>query len=258
MIVAWLLAGFWTARSPAKLHILLSGWAFTAGVFYMALFISLDPEMPPPAEGDNTLLVLIGMMLALAVIGFLCMLLAIHPRSIRSTDGKGYVRYIMSPAPKEGQTKVSVRRATSTDVETLIALMHDFYAESDYALDHQWADASFRELLASPAVGCVWLASSDAEPIGHAVLTVRYAMEHGGLSGYVDDLYVRPDFRRMGAGNALLNELFAECRRRGCKSSNVEVGEDNLPARGLYEKFGLLAAQDGRVLLSGVLPKTGD
>ncbi len=79
VIVAWLLAGFWTARSRGKLHILLSGWAFTAGVFYMALFISLDPEMPPLAEGDNTLLVLIGMMLALAVIGFLSTLLACKP-----------------------------------------------------------------------------------------------------------------------------------------------------------------------------------
>ena len=95
-IVAWLLAGFWTARSHGKLHILLSGWAFTAGVFYMALFISLDPEMPPPAESDGALLVLIGMMFALAVIGFLCTLPAIHPRSIPSTDGKDHVRYPLS------------------------------------------------------------------------------------------------------------------------------------------------------------------
>ena len=71
------------------------------------------------------------------------------------------------------------------------------------------------------------------------------------------DLYVKPDFRRMGAGNALLNELFAECHTRGCKFAHVEGGASNAPARALYAKFGLVPAQDGRVLLSGALPKKG-
>ena len=76
---------------------------------------------------------------------------------------------------------------------------------------------------------------------------------HGGLSGYVDDLYVKPEFRRMGAGDALLNELFAECLARGCKFVHVEVGGSNAPALALYARFGLLPAKDGRVLLSGPL-----
>jgi ribosomal protein S18 acetylase RimI-like enzyme len=82
-------------------------------------------------------------------------------------------------------------------------------------------------------------------------------MEHGGLSGYIDDLYVKPDFRRIGAGAALLDELFDDCRTRGCKAVHVEVAASNASARKLYENYGLLAAQDDRVLLSGAIPKTG-
>ena len=33
-------------------------------------------------------------------------------------------------------------------------------------------------------------------------------MEHGGLSGYVDDLFVRPSFRRRGVASGLLRESF--------------------------------------------------
>jgi ribosomal protein S18 acetylase RimI-like enzyme len=152
---------------------------------------------------------------------------------------------------------VSVRPAVSGDIPTLVALMFDFYAESEYALDRDWAQDSFHELLASPALGAVWLAHAGVEPIGHAVLTVRWTMEHGGLSGYIDDLYVRPDFRRMGAGTALLEELLEDCRRRSCQSAQVEVAAGNAPARALYRRFGLLEAQDDRVLLSGVISWAG-
>lgn len=81
-------------------------------------------------------------------------------------------------------------------------------------------------------------------------MSVRYTMEFAGLSGYVDDLYVKPEFRRRGVGRALLAALFAECRARGCKSMHVEVGEFNAPALSLYGKFKLGAAQDGRLLLT--------
>ena len=152
-----------------------------------------------------------------------------------------------------GGGNLSVRRAGPADVDTLVLLMHHFYAEANYPLDHSWAEASFLQLLSRPELGCVWLVHSGPLSVGHAVLTVRYTMEHGGLSGYVDDLYVKPEFRRMGAGDALLNELFAECLARGCKFVHVEVGGSNAPALALYARFGLLPAKDGRVLLSGPL-----
>jgi ribosomal protein S18 acetylase RimI-like enzyme len=150
-----------------------------------------------------------------------------------------------------GNVNLSVRSAEPADVADLVPLMHDFYAEANYPLDHSLAAASFLQLLSRPDLGCVWLVHSGPLPVGHAVLTVRYTMEHGGLSGYVDDLYVKPEFRRMGAGDALLSELFAQCQERGCKYVHVEVGATNEPALALYAKFGLVPAQDGRVFLSG-------
>src|SRR5512141_1646956 len=124
--------------------------------------------------------------------------------------------------------QLTVRRAATGDIDALVGLMHDFYAESGFGLDHAWAAGSFARLLADPALGCIWLALDGALPAGHAVLTWRYTMEHGGLSGYVDDLYVSPEFRRTGTATALLAQLFAECRVRGCKSVQVEAGESNV------------------------------
>ena len=135
--------------------------------------------------------------------------------------------------------------------------MYECYSESGFGLDHGWAESSFQSMLASPALGALWLARTGVESVGHAVLSVRYAMEFGGLIGYIDDLYVKAKYRGMGAGSALLTALYAECQSRSCKSVQVEVRDSNTPALALYSKFGLESADDGRILLAGALREAG-
>ena len=151
----------------------------------------------------------------------------------------------------------SIRPATLDDVPALVVLMAAFYAESDYPLDGEWASAAFSKLLSNPSLGCAWLASAGGNCVGHAVLTARYTMEHGASSGYVDDLYVEPEYRRKGVGFALLETVFRECRVRELASVCVEVGQSNRAALALYAKFGLVPVTDGRVLLSGPLRESG-
>lgn len=149
--------------------------------------------------------------------------------------------------------RVVVRRATPDMVDALVGLMQPFYSEAGFQLDLAWARASFLALLSRPELGCAWLAYRHGVPVGHAVLTVRYTMEHGALSGYVDDLFVQPEFRRQGVAWELLGELFKECGARDCKSVQVEVGQSNAAACGLYAGFGLVPHQDDRMLLSGAV-----
>jgi GNAT superfamily N-acetyltransferase len=129
------------------------------------------------------------------------------------------------------QSTIAVRRATQSDVATLVELMREFYAEANYPLDQEWAEAAFSSL--------------------------RYTMEHGALSGHIDDLFVKPEFRRRRIACALLSELCDECKRRGCKSIYVEVGDRNVAAIELYRRFGLEPFQDGRVLFHGGLQAAG-
>ena len=81
--VVWLLAGFYQTRSQAvsrqSIAVLASGWAFTAGVFYMALFISLDPEVAKYNIGaGGTILIAIGLMLLIAALGIVTSFLALR------------------------------------------------------------------------------------------------------------------------------------------------------------------------------------
>ncbi len=148
---------------------------------------------------------------------------------------------------------MKIRCATAADVEALADLLCEFYAESNYSLDRERAARSCATLIENPSYGTIWLITVGGAPAGHAVMTVRYAMEYGGLIAHVDDMYVRPAFRRLGAATAVLAELLEECKRRGCRSLQVEPGESNVAAVALYSRFGLKKGGDGRLLLSSEL-----
>jgi ribosomal protein S18 acetylase RimI-like enzyme len=144
-----------------------------------------------------------------------------------------------------------VRVADEDDIAALVELMADFYAESDYVLDPEAAVASFSRLQADPGLGQVWLVEDDGQPAGYIVLTVGFSMEYGGLRGFVDDLYVRPVFRRRGLATAALAELRRECVRREVRAVDVEAGPDNEAALEVYRRAGF--TDTGRLLLAAPL-----
>lgn len=121
----------------------------------------------------------------------------------------------------------------------------------------KWSTRAFAGLIDQPAHGAVWIIECEGAPAGHAVLSVRFTMEFGGLSGYIDDLFVRPQHRRKGAASAALNALLSECQSRGCRSVHVEVGAHNHAANALYRRFGLAPGDDDRQNAAGCIAVRG-
>jgi hypothetical protein len=79
--VVWLLAGVYATRGGRPSAWLTSAWAFTAGVFYLALFAWLEPIRADAAAlaRELPLLRTIAAMLAVAVVG--CGLAALAART---------------------------------------------------------------------------------------------------------------------------------------------------------------------------------
>jgi ribosomal protein S18 acetylase RimI-like enzyme len=132
----------------------------------------------------------------------------------------------------------SVKPATSADIEELVNLMTEFYRESGYRLNSELSSQALSKLIEDPKLGQVWLLQHNNQIAGYVVLTLVFSMEYGGLDAFVDDLFVRSKFRRLGLGRCGLDALLAECRRRGVRAVHIEVGRNNKPAKKLYTKFG--------------------
>lgn len=143
---------------------------------------------------------------------------------------------------------INIRRAVSADVPWLAEKMREFYKESAYSLDCEWALRSFTRLLSHPELGGILIAANDREAIGYVVFTQRFSMEFGGLDGFIDDLFVVLSHRRAGVGTALIEAVVAECNARRLLALHVEVDPNNQAANALYRRFGL--HDKGRRLLT--------
>jgi GNAT superfamily N-acetyltransferase len=131
-----------------------------------------------------------------------------------------------------------IRAALLSDVAMLATMMIEVYAEAGFPLSREPAERAFELLIRSPERGGVWLLECDATPAGFIVLTVMYAMEYGGLRGFVDDFYVRPQFRKRGLGGQALAIVKAHCLARSIRALFVQTGPDNAVAQRVYKRAG--------------------
>ena len=142
-----------------------------------------------------------------------------------------------------------MRKASLNDIPVLLGLMAGFYAEAGYALNQERAAGAFAAILADPRLGYVWIIESECEDVGHVVLTLKYAMEYGGLVACLDDLYVKPDCRNQGLSTSALADVRNFCESVGIRAMTVEVSPDNGPAQTVYRRVGFAEAP-GRQLLA--------
>jgi hypothetical protein len=84
LMVICLLYAFYATRNGENLHTLLAAWAFTLGVFYMDLFMNLDPQLSHPMKPGPVVMALIVLVLVLSLVGFFTALLAIKARQTHS------------------------------------------------------------------------------------------------------------------------------------------------------------------------------
>ena len=134
---------------------------------------------------------------------------------------------------------VSFERAESADLPTLMRFMQDFH-EFDHTtpFDNEPARNSMETIVANESVGRVWLIKIQDENIGYIVLTLHYRLESRGISGSIDELFIREESRGMGIGRLAMNFLKDTCRELGVVTIQLEVKNDNPEAAALYEKVG--------------------
>ena len=81
----------------------------------------------------------------------------------------------------------------------------------------------------------VLTAWAEGRVIGVAVLAYRLNISVGGPFASIEDLYVRPEARRQGVGQALLEKAAERCKIRGVSYVEVQTDEE---AAAFYSTMG--------------------
>lgn len=131
-----------------------------------------------------------------------------------------------------------MRQAGIEDVALLVKLMSEFYDEAGTPLEAARAAEAFATLLADARLGKAFLIQAQNEEVGYVVITFSYSMEFGGRTAFVDDLFIREQFRGRGLGTAALNKVREYCAEQSVRALHLETGRDNVAAHALYRRAG--------------------
>jgi ribosomal protein S18 acetylase RimI-like enzyme len=74
--------------------------------------------------------------------------------------------------------------------------------------------------------------------VGYAVLTLGHSIEYQGRDGFVDEIYVRPAWRRRGVARELLRALEEEAVAVGVRALHLEVERQKEAVQALYHHLG--------------------
>ncbi|HZA10078.1 GNAT family N-acetyltransferase [Mycobacterium sp.] len=88
------------------------------------------------------------------------------------------------------------------------------------------------------------VAEVDGEIAAGALWFLNFSTWDGVAGIYLEDLYVRPKFRRRGLARALLSELARECVDNGYSRVTWAVLDWNVDAIAFYESVGALPQSD--------------
>jgi GNAT superfamily N-acetyltransferase len=89
-----------------------------------------------------------------------------------------------------------------------------------------------------------YLAFVDGVPAAYALILETYSSFLALPTLYLEDIFVRTEFRGRGAGAALFLEIVAEADRRGCGRMEWVVLDWNRLAQDFYARFGAAHLQD--------------
>jgi ribosomal protein S18 acetylase RimI-like enzyme len=139
--------------------------------------------------------------------------------------------------------EIQVRQATAEDAAAIARLLHDFNLEFEEPTpDVETLSAKVRKLLEA---GEITVLLAGEGPDGLAVLRFRPALWSEGLETYLQELYVVPSLRGNGIGRELLQRAIDLARERGADGIDLNTGETDTAARGLYESMGFTNREGG-------------
>lgn len=134
---------------------------------------------------------------------------------------------------------LSIRRATAQDIPVILEFIREL-ANYERLLEQAVATPEDlrRDGFSQEPKFYVEIAEWNGEPAGFALWFYNYSTFQGKPGIYLEDLFVRPHFRKKGIGKALLVHLAKLAVDQGCGRYQWQVLDWNAPSIEFYESLG--------------------
>ena len=140
---------------------------------------------------------------------------------------------------------INIRSAMPSDTRVIYALIRELAVYENLlnvvdATERMIGDALFGQ---TPRAFCE-LAEWDGEVVGFSLWFYNFSTFRGRHGIYLEDLFVRPDFRGKGLGKALIVSLARRCVAENLARFEWSVLDWNAPSIAFYKALGATMLDD--------------
>lgn len=140
-------------------------------------------------------------------------------------------QYSVSPLGSGG---ITIRKGDTEDYEQILGLIKAF---SHFQKTPEKVFITLEEMLQNKDLFQCFVASVENEIVAFASFFFAY-YSWSGKAIYLDDLYVKDEYRQLNIGTGLLNTVMEYAREQQCKSVRWLVSRWNENAINFYKKMG--------------------
>lgn len=131
------------------------------------------------------------------------------------------------------------RKANQNDKEFLFEMFDEFYASDAvlHPIDRSYYQNTFDELIRSDRYLEVYIIETDGQRVGYAMLSKSYSPEAGGKIIWIEEIYIKKEYRSLGLGSEFI--AFLENKyKNSVKRLRLEAEPGNDRAIKLYLSLG--------------------
>ena len=143
---------------------------------------------------------------------------------------------------------MKIVRALPQDCDVILELIKDLaeYEKAPHEVKATVKDLEATLFSSQPSAFCD-LVKVDGETVGFAIWFLNYSTWQGKYGIYLEDLFIKPEFRGAGYGKALLKHLAKLCIENGYGRLQWWVLDWNKPAIDFYLSLGAKAMDEWTV-----------
>ncbi len=133
---------------------------------------------------------------------------------------------------------IDCRTVTTEDTGLILDFIRDYYKMEGIHFDRQKSGEAVENLIAHENIGRIWIIEAGKKPVGYFCLAFSYTLEHHGKDCFLDEMYIKPEFRHLGIGSEVMKFIEDYLIRNEFKAIHLVVHLKNLAAFNYYIKSG--------------------
>lgn len=138
------------------------------------------------------------------------------------------------------ENEVKLVRVFATEMDALKEYIEALYRHDEDFDSMVNIEEGVRSLLRNDNLATAYFIKRGKERVGYVILTRYHSVEKGGLTIYIDELYVEEEKRRGGIGKVIMDQIVVIARNEGAKTLWAQTETYNSGAQAFFRSSGFL------------------